>query len=309
VATAQTSPLALAQNLLSLLTPQCQATVVTALNSSSPIYECLHVDALLPILLTNGSILPPLDAYLSTVCSSAPCSSSVLNATAQSLLEGCSTDLGLAGISNSTVYEVFELYPLAREIACLKTTNPMTYANASIPLNSTSYNMTNGTFCVTDILSDVSGYLGVNLTNSFIDSALLGANASAVRMLEMVPPQAFCQECVVAGLELIELEYPELGNVTSGYFGGNATLNQVFDSTCAAVGLSISSNGTLPMNITVVGVNSTFPFNVTVGNMTIPGNASTTIPMLNTTAISAIMSASATASGAMAEKKRWFGQW
>jgi len=71
--------------------------------------------------MTNGSVLPPLDAYLSRVCSSAPCSPTVLNATAQALISGCSTDLSLAGISNSTIYDIMELYPLARELACLKT--------------------------------------------------------------------------------------------------------------------------------------------------------------------------------------------
>jgi hypothetical protein len=73
------------------------------------------------VLATNGSVLPPLDNYLSTICSSAPCTASVLNATAQAVLSGCSTDLSLAGITNDTIYQVMELYPLARELACLKT--------------------------------------------------------------------------------------------------------------------------------------------------------------------------------------------
>jgi hypothetical protein len=119
----------------------------------------------------------------------------------------------------------------------------MSLANASIPINSTSYNTTNGTFCATELLTDISGYLGVNLTNSFIDSALLGGNATALRVIESIPPQAFCSECVVAGLELVELEYPSLGNATSTYFkSGNMTLNELFNMNCAAVGLSISTS-------------------------------------------------------------------
>jgi hypothetical protein len=119
----------------------------------------------------------------------------------------------------------------------------LTLNNASIPINSTSYNSTNGTFCVTEVLTDLSGYLGVNLTNSFIDTALLGGNSSVLQLIESIPPQALCSDCVVAGLELVELEYPGLGNASFALSKtGNYTVNQFFNMECAAVGLSISSS-------------------------------------------------------------------
>jgi hypothetical protein len=69
-------------------------------------------------------------------------------------------------------------------------------------------------------------------------------------------------------------------------------------------------DGTLPMNITEVAVNSSFPFALKTQNMTIPAGNGTVAP-INATAASVIASAAAspTASVAMAEKRRWLGQW
>ena len=62
-----------------------------------------------------------MDDYLSAVCYNDPCSQSLMNSTAQTIIEGCAADLDTFNVPNSTVYEVVGAYPLAREIACLKT--------------------------------------------------------------------------------------------------------------------------------------------------------------------------------------------
>lgn len=306
------SPLSIAQSFLGFLSPTCQATVLSLANLSSPIYQCLQVDSLIPAIITNGSIIAPFDAYLTTVCSEDPCSNALLNSAAQQVLTGCSSDLSNFGIGNSEVLEAFGLYPLAREVACLKTTEPMSFANASIPVNSTAYNSTNDTFCFTDLATDLSGYLGVNLTNSYLDTLAPGGNVTALRTLSSISPTALCSDCVYAALDLVYTEYLQLGSIPLN--SQNVTLNTFLSGTCASQGFNATINGTLPDTIYLAAENSTFPEDIVAGNFTyMPGSSATADPSLNSSVLSAVTASSApaagvTARGEMAEKRRWLGR-
>jgi hypothetical protein len=58
---------------------------------------------------------------MSELCYSQPCSDETLDAAAQAVLAGCSSDLESDGFSDSVVTTAFQQYPLVREILCTKT--------------------------------------------------------------------------------------------------------------------------------------------------------------------------------------------
>jgi hypothetical protein len=219
-------------------------------------------------------------------------------------------------------------------------TEPESFDNATIPINSTSYNSTNGTFCVTDLATDLSAYLGVNLTNNYIDSLALGANITALQAVTAIPPTALCSDCVYAALDLIYTEYPQFGNITVDR-RNNVTINSFLNQTCSATedGFDVSNNGTLPDTIIPSADNSTFSATIVAGNVTytpetatanvssatasVSGTATiqTTTPASPVSSVSAALTsavagapsavssaaAGITARGQMAEKRRWFG--
>ncbi|KAK4686433.1 hypothetical protein P7C73_g3688, partial [Tremellales sp. Uapishka_1] len=289
-ALAQLSPIALGETLLNFLTPNCQATVLELVNGTSPISECLNVQSLLPILLSNGSIIPGIDAYLETTCIGAPCSNETLVNATQTILTGCATDIASLGLSNTTLTEIGEYivsgYPVAREVACLKTSTPYNATNASIPITNATYNLTNGTFCATSLLTELSSFLGANLTDTYVETALLGGNATTVQLLKEIPYSTLCSDCIFAAADLIEESYPFLGNYS---ISNNVTIVQLLDGTCNAAGFNVTSNGTLPSTISEIAVNSTYSYNVTAGNFT-------------------YTPASPVAGNVTAVKKRWLGQ-
>ncbi|KAK1927306.1 hypothetical protein DB88DRAFT_24159 [Papiliotrema laurentii] len=326
------SPLTIAQGLLQLASPQCQNTVYSLANSSSPQYQCLRVDKLLPAILTNGSIIEPVDEYLSTVCYSPACNSTLLNSTAQAIVNGCSAELGQLGVDNKTVYEIVNLYPLAREVACLKDKDAKGLKNATIPLNSTSYNTTNGTFCVTELATNITGYLDVNLTNSYVDTLILGGNYSALRALESIPPTALCSNCIYAAYDLIEAEIPKFGGLVVDN-KNNVTIEGFLNKTCVAEGFNATTNGTLPNGIIPVanGTNSTTHNGSSAGRFTsaissaasasstasrsaasgtsaAASGASSAASRVASGASAATSSAGSALAGRMAEKRRWVGE-
>ncbi|KAK8854607.1 hypothetical protein IAR55_003346 [Kwoniella newhampshirensis] len=332
-AAAQTTSIASAATAaLSLLSPNCQATILQLATNSSAA-QCLHVDLLAGLVTSNGSLIPGVDNYLSTICSSAPCTNETLTNTTQTVLQACSSDLTNFGITNQTLEYAMELYPLAREVLCLKTSDPYTSANATMPMsanstmssNSTSsYNTTNGTFCATSLLTEFSSYLGTDLTTSYVTSVALGGNATALQTIESIPLSALCNECVFAALDLVEEELPFIGNISVM----NTTLNGFLDGQCNSTNLTVSTNGTLPTNVTISAVNSTFTYNITAGNVTYAPNstvlpavaqaassnssallaAATSLTSGNATSSLASAATSIVAGNSTAMKRRWIGE-
>lgn len=270
------SPKEIGQYVLELLSDQCQDTVKGLLNDSA-IYECMQIDSLLPAILVNTSIVPEVDYYLSAVCYNAPCSTATLNQTADAIIGGCASDLKEVGVDNQTVHDVFGLYPLAREVACLKTSNPTNVTNAPIPIDSPEYNNTGGVFCVTDLMTELSGVVGANLTNNYVDTLALGGNSTALQLLQNLTVSDLCNECIFAAVDIVESEYPQLGNVS---VGANITVNDFLDKSCP--GYNVSTNGTLPTNITVAIENSTFPETIVADTTTYtPGSDAVAAPTLD----------------------------
>jgi hypothetical protein len=68
------------------------------------------------VLTSNSSIIPYTDKWLADVCYTAPCTQA-----ATTIISGCAADLTKYNVTNATIYDVVGQYPLAREVACLKT--------------------------------------------------------------------------------------------------------------------------------------------------------------------------------------------
>ena len=75
-----------------------------------------------PVLASNDSIIPYLDKFMTDLCSpSGACSNATLDEAAGKILQGCSADLQADKFPNAVVNVSFSLYPLVRDVLCLKT--------------------------------------------------------------------------------------------------------------------------------------------------------------------------------------------
>ncbi|WVO21351.1 uncharacterized protein IAS62_002659 [Cryptococcus decagattii] len=138
VATAQDVSISgLTSSALHLLSSSCQTAVKELLSPNSPTGQCLNTTAAQTVLNSNGSVVPSVENWLDSICTSNPCSNSTLQNATQTVLSQCSTDLQKFGVTNETIKVIVQSYPLAREVVCLKTTEPFTS-------NSTSNNSTSG---------------------------------------------------------------------------------------------------------------------------------------------------------------------
>ncbi|WVQ72029.1 hypothetical protein IAR50_001573 [Cryptococcus sp. DSM 104548] len=156
--------------------------------------------------------------------------------------------------------------------------NATSASNTTSAANSTSNSTSEdtGSFCVVSVLEEAFSYLGYNLSVTDVATILLGGNASAVQTILSIPPTALCSDCVFGALDLVETELPDFGTYVTVQ---NVTLNDYFDNTCAATGLNVSSNGTLPTNVTSGTSNSSFGHSFVNGTSTyLPTSTAPAIP-------------------------------
>jgi hypothetical protein len=73
------------------------------------------------VLTGNDSIIPTLDNFMTELCYNEPCSNDTLTQAAQQISQGCASDLQASNISSSTIEMIFNVYPILREVLCLKT--------------------------------------------------------------------------------------------------------------------------------------------------------------------------------------------
>ena len=71
----------------------------------------------------DQDVIPSVDSWLKGLCSRPLCSNDNIATVVQTLVDGCSADLGQFGLSNIDAGElttlVQQIYPTAREAACL----------------------------------------------------------------------------------------------------------------------------------------------------------------------------------------------
>jgi hypothetical protein len=222
------------------------------------------------------------------ICSSAPCSNATIQNATLTIGQACSNELSFFGISNATLADITGAYPTAREVVCLST-NASTSANTTsgrptfgnwtdrpIYHNATANvtnSTTNSTLCPTSFLTQVENFLGVPLTNSFVDSLLIGANATAYNQVlsalqNVTILQSFvCSDCVVGAVDIVLQNYPQLTNKTFTLPGSNFTLPGSNLTFPGATGNSSKARN--PTEYTVVQLFGTV-CNVTVGPSEFP---------------------------------------
>lgn len=74
-----------------------------------------------PVLTTQGSIIPVLDQFMTSLCYQQPCSNESLAQAASAIKTGCQADLQSGNLSPDVVDFAFNTYPTLRETLCLKT--------------------------------------------------------------------------------------------------------------------------------------------------------------------------------------------
>lgn len=118
---------------------------------------------------------------------------------------------------------------------------------APIPI-STAYNSTNGYFCVSSVLTQLSAYYGTNLTVPFVASIISGMNQTASRLTTSIKANALCNECIFGALDIVQLAYPIVGNTPINVLAQavnmtvsvNQTVNQIANGVCAYKPLMVS---------------------------------------------------------------------
>ncbi|ORX40004.1 hypothetical protein BD324DRAFT_615906 [Kockovaella imperatae] len=280
----------------------CQKSIFEVFTSGS-FASCFRTADLLPLITSpNASIVPVLDNFMTDICGpSDVCSNATLYNASQVILSGCSGDLKNESLSDSVVTTAFGLYPLVRDVLCLKTMNPYTnmsyggfLGNPPIPVTSSVYNSTNGTFCVTSLLTQLSAYFNHNITVSWIEAALMGKNSTAVQLVKEINPNILCNECIFGAVDLVVEAFPAIANISvvnvtmkldpniTLNIPQNATLVSLMDKECAYKNYTVTMNGTLPWNITESAqnrtmLNSTLPMGMM--NMSMPLNITSPMTM------------------------------
>ena len=135
------------------------------------------------------------------------------------------------------------------------------YTNASyggflgappIPVTNPAYNSTNGTFCVTSVLTQLSAYFGANLTVGWIEAAVTGKNQTAVQLVTSIQSNALCNECVFAAADLLAEAAPALATTPIDTLISYVTpiLTGKMMNATMPMNATMSSTG-IPMNLTI----------------------------------------------------------
>jgi len=172
----------------SLSTPCTQALANIASNSDAS--ACLSPSSLIPIVAggTNTSIIQPIDSWLSTLCSAAPCSNATLASIVQNVTTGCASDLtaaGLASSDDSAISSAIQLYyPTFRKIVCLKD---------------------GSTNCITETLTNIQNALGAPLSLNTVISFV----SDPTTML-LTNKTLTCTDCVKAAYNVLKSDVPSI---------------------------------------------------------------------------------------------------
>lgn len=120
-----------------------------------------------------------------------------------------------------------------------------------VAIDSGVYNSTDGYFCVTSLLTQLSAYFGTDLSVPYITAAASGQNSTAIDLLTSIQPNIVCNDCIFAALDIINEAYPAAGdfeiatafgllNMTSPLPAGT-TVNSFANETCAYNNQSVST--------------------------------------------------------------------
>lgn len=183
--------------------------------------------------LNNDSIVPKLESYLKSTCSSEMCSKEVIDNTTSAVWAGCSTDLSSLGITENTLRTIMNAYPTARWISCISD---------------------NGTLCAVKLLKEQETYLGSPISIQYIVGQVVTANGTAIEVAlgyianPAVASTLLCTDCGQAAVDIVLYDYPNLENKTFN-LGQNmsaTTIPGLYQGLC---NVTVSPNATWPSSI------------------------------------------------------------
>lgn len=133
--------------------------------------------------------------------------------------------------------------------------------------------MTDGAFCVSSVLTQLSAYVDANFTIPYITGAVTGSNSTAQDLFKEIQPNFICNGCIFGAVDVVAAAYPFIANVTVGEalayanmtsllqsstIPANATLPDLMDGECAYVPLAVNTTQ-LPPGVSISIVNNTAP--------------------------------------------------
>jgi len=101
------------------LSTECRTAVLSL--ALSPLSQCLGISELAPAISANASLVPILENWMTSICANEACDQDLLDSTASNFSSACSTDLANYNINTTDIEDIVGMYPLVRELVCLKT--------------------------------------------------------------------------------------------------------------------------------------------------------------------------------------------
>ena len=101
------------------LSRECRNAIISL--ATSPLTQCLSVNTLLPAISADANVVPILDDWMTEICAAEPCDQDFLDSAASNFSSACASDLESYNVDVEDVEGIFGLYPLVRELVCLKT--------------------------------------------------------------------------------------------------------------------------------------------------------------------------------------------
>lgn len=159
-------------------------TTLMNIATNPEIAGCLAPDLLIPILVGAGnsadSVVSPMDAWVTSLCASPACSTTVLTSLVNNVTAGCSEEYALPDVQ-ITLNFVEKNYPTFRDVMCLKQ---------------------GSTNCVTQTLTNLQNSIG---TMDFSD-ANIAAITTDIR--KGFPSSVLCTDCMHGTYTLINQYAP-----------------------------------------------------------------------------------------------------
>lgn len=161
-------------SLVSGLSSSCQAAAGSLL--SSEFGSCANIIGLVSVIGSKGSVVPSLNTWITGICTSNPCSDSTLSTAQSSVNTGCSDDVTKGTASAVSLTTIVGNYKPIRNMLC------------------TQY-VSNGTYCVPGILTDIQNASGKNISVMEVQGLLTQGSSALQTMLGNIPSGTYCTDC------------------------------------------------------------------------------------------------------------------
>jgi len=214
-------------SLASGLSTNCQTAAGSLLTSDFG--TCSNVIGLVGVVGSTGSVVSPLNNWITGICSATPCSNSTLSSATQTVSSACGPDAQKGSVVAGALTSIVSNYNVVKDLLCTQ------YAS-------------NSTFCVPFLLGNVQTATGVNVTMNEVISLLTGG---ASQSFNNIPPSVYCNDCGHALLTQSNA-LTAATNVGSVPAGTNASSTGASSAAAGVCGASFNDNK-LPSTIRVAG--------------------------------------------------------